>query len=531
MSVLSLLFRGILHLIYLISRMFAKEQPTEQIFSKRRIKKIAIVGCGPSGMSALKNFLQDQKQHQYDRVVAFEKSPRFGGVWNLSKESPMYESLHTNTSRQMMTFSDFPLKNTIADYPSYEQIHDYLNAYGDHFKLRPYVQFETTVTRVQKVENKIHNDRPLVQWNVTTVHNNKETTELFDAVLISNGHYNIPRFPKEYVELSQTYKKGKVVHSKDYKNNDMFKDKVVVVVGLAASGSEICARIATAAKTTYASCRENTIVVPKYAWGKPTDQIGRRRCVKKLPILLQKIIELILVASQTVRGQAFRQVNKKLPKNVTPGISTECGQMIGDGRIHITLPMASFNKDTITFPVYGQEEPLVISPDYVVLCTGYDLEFSFFDPKQNILDIDPAIRRVMPLYKQIFHIKYPNLAFAGLPLRVEPILASETQVRYIDAVWSGEVGLPSEEGMNQDNTNRENYLKKNGIQLRFWHVVDHLTYVDDLARHGKFYAHSCKWSNSDMFVPLVFWPASPFQYRIDGRGSMPSARTGILTNW
>jgi cation diffusion facilitator CzcD-associated flavoprotein CzcO len=47
--------------------------------------------------------------------------------------------------------------------------------------------------------------------------------------------------------------KGTIVHSHDYRVPDPFKDKVVVCLGGAASGQDICLDIATQAKQVHYS--------------------------------------------------------------------------------------------------------------------------------------------------------------------------------------------------------------------------------------------------------------------------------------
>ena len=42
------------------------------------IKRIAIVGAGPSGLTALKTFIQEGA---FDEVRAFERRDEVGGVW------------------------------------------------------------------------------------------------------------------------------------------------------------------------------------------------------------------------------------------------------------------------------------------------------------------------------------------------------------------------------------------------------------------------------------------------------------------
>lgn len=94
---------------------------------QKKIKTIAIIGGGASGLSALKTFLYEKKSQQYDHVVLFEKSSCIGtrnhifvlnltgGTWkNDNTDTLMYDNITANTNRFIMSFSDFPMP---SDYP------------------------------------------------------------------------------------------------------------------------------------------------------------------------------------------------------------------------------------------------------------------------------------------------------------------------------------------------------------------------------------------------------------------------------
>jgi cation diffusion facilitator CzcD-associated flavoprotein CzcO len=83
--------------------------------------------------------------------------------------------------------------------------------------------------------------------------------------------------------------------------------------------------------------------------------------------------------------------------------------------------------------------------DAIVYCTGYLYAYPF------LKSLDPPIvttgRRVIGLYKQLFHISHPTLAFIGLSQRVIPFPLSEGQAAVIAKVWSNKLALPEESDM------------------------------------------------------------------------------------
>src|ERR671916_936604 len=107
----------------------------------------AIIGAGSSGIAAAKAL--QQRGIDFD---CFEASDRVGGNWvfgNRNGMSAAYRSLHINTSRGRMEYSDFPMPASYPDFPHHTHIAAYFDSYVDHFRLRDRITFETTVIRAQ----------------------------------------------------------------------------------------------------------------------------------------------------------------------------------------------------------------------------------------------------------------------------------------------------------------------------------------------------------------------------------------------
>jgi cation diffusion facilitator CzcD-associated flavoprotein CzcO len=66
--------------------------------------RVAVIGAGPSGLVASKHALDAG----FD-VTVFEASDALGGQWQTTAaHSGVWAGMHTNTSRPMTAFSDFP---------------------------------------------------------------------------------------------------------------------------------------------------------------------------------------------------------------------------------------------------------------------------------------------------------------------------------------------------------------------------------------------------------------------------------------
>lgn len=121
--------------------------------------------------------------------------------------------------------------------------------------------------------------------------------------------------------------------------------------------------------------------------------------------------------------------------------------------------------------------------DAVLFCTGYFYSFPFLS------SISPKListgDRVQNLYKHLFYIPDPTLAFVGLPSKIIPFRTLEGQAAVIARVWSGRLRLPSKLEMCQWE---ENIIAERGIGKSF-HV---LPFPRDFEYHNEMVA----WASS-----------------------------------
>lgn len=70
--------------------------------------------------------------------------------------------------------------------------------------------------------------------------------------------------------------------------------------------------------------------------------------------------------------------------------------------------------------------------DVIIFCTGYDYHFPFIhQDTSNLKGLSTDQRRVSPLYKELWHAQYPNLAFVGVQHSVVPFPYFELQMEAI----------------------------------------------------------------------------------------------------
>ncbi|KAG6861382.1 hypothetical protein C0995_000788 [Termitomyces sp. Mi166 len=215
-------------------------------------KAICVIGAGPAGLAALKIILDSSQYRSGEwNPVVFEARDKLGGVWYPASpageppESSIYDSLTTNVPHPGMAYTSYPFPPSTALFPDAKVVLQYLNDYTDHFHLRSYIQFNTTVKAV------LWNGS---RWEVTTSAN---AVLSFDLVMVCNGHYRIPRYP-DTPGIAQWLSCGRASHSAAYRHPYNMGDTVLVVGG-GPSGQDISAEMCTAARTVIHSATGATI--------------------------------------------------------------------------------------------------------------------------------------------------------------------------------------------------------------------------------------------------------------------------------
>ena len=225
-----------------------------------RLPKTCIIGAGSSGIAAAK--VLTEYGIPFD---CFEASDRVGGNWvfkNKNEMSSAYRSLHINTSRDKMAYSDFPLPREFPDYPHHAQIATYFDAYVEHFGFREHIFFNTGVKRVEQTTDGL--------WKIALESGEQR---LYDALIVANGHHWDPRWPEP--AFPGTFD-GKQFHSHHYIDPTEPVDcagKNVLVVGFGNSALDIACELGRkgVARNVFLSQRRGYWVVPKYTAGEVLD--------------------------------------------------------------------------------------------------------------------------------------------------------------------------------------------------------------------------------------------------------------------
>lgn len=388
-------------------------------------RKACIIGAGSSGIAAAKTLRE--RGIPYD---CFEIGSGIGGMWRYNNDngrSSAYKSLHINTSRDTMAYSDFPLPRDWVPFPDHEHVLKYFESYVDHFGFRDTITFRTTVEKVEPVGNG--------DWDVTVVGpDGQPRKNRYGAVLVANGHHWNPRtvtYPGEF--------HGQQMHSHDYRTPDMLIGKRVLVVGFGNSSCDIACESSRTAEATFFSVRRGAHVIPKYMFGWAMDTILPKFVWRLLP--WWAIRPIFAFGLRLARGEMSWYGLPQPEHGVLqehPTISADLFNVIGHGNLGIKPNVQELCGDSVKF-VDGSVEKI----DVIVWCTGYNISFPFLESQI----IDPLNNEVS-LYQQVVHPDQPGLYFIGLVQPWGAIMPlAEAQAKWVADVLTGQSGLPPRDEM------------------------------------------------------------------------------------
>ncbi|KAL6349005.1 hypothetical protein AAG906_033661 [Vitis piasezkii] len=236
--------------------------PSISLFKSR---DVAVIGAGAAGLVAAREL-----RREGHKVVVFERERQVGGTWVYTPtvetdplgsdpsrhivHSSLYASLRTNLPREVMGFLDYPFVSTGEPhrdprrFPGHREVSLYLKDFAVGFGLNELIRFETEVVYAGLVEDE--------KWRVKSRSGNDaaiDVEEIFDAVVVCNGHYTEPRLAE--IPGIDAWP-GKHMHSHNYRIPEPFRDQVCCSFDRgAASAVDISMDIAQVAKAVHIASR------------------------------------------------------------------------------------------------------------------------------------------------------------------------------------------------------------------------------------------------------------------------------------
>lgn len=355
------------------------------------VKRVCVIGAGPSGLAAAKNAVQAGLQ-----VTVFECNDRVGGNWvfnSATGHSSVYENTHIISSKALSEYEDFPMPPEYPDYPRHDQIQAYFERYARHFGVMPKIRFRHRVDAAEPIAGG--------GWRIRfTDAEGAGHTQDFDVLMVANGHHWSPKFPEYEGSFS-----GVFMHSHDFKGiDDSWRGQSVLVIGAGNSACDIAVESARLAGKVCLSMRSPQWFVPKFMFGTPSDVTGAR-----LDFLPRRVKQWLMTAMLRMSQGSYEKyglpVNSKPVLSHHPTLNSDLLDFIRHGRIIPKPAIRRLDGDFVEF-ADGSRERF----DRICACTGFWIRFPFFDPSL----IDFAHLERVPLYRKMMHAEHPDLYFIGL---------------------------------------------------------------------------------------------------------------------
>lgn len=458
--------------------------------------KLAIIGAGPSGLAsgvaAIKEGLAP---------TLFEMSYRLGGVWGPDKRSiddasTAWPGMRVNISRHTGTFADFSWPKEASDFPTTQEVYDYLCHYAQHHKLERSIRFNSPIIQI------IPKDKHwLVRWQTDREQTQEES---FDSVLICTSKFSHPFIPP-FQGLEKL--KDNWLHSAKYRGPEPFNDKKVLVVGGSLSGTSIAEELAKITSVTHL-IRKERWMIKRYRSSDPKNN-G--------PLLPRDLLKSYASAQEVLSNEEHyqRMLEHCAEQNECPEwrmhphspvdfvIAEEYLHWVRIGKLKpVRGHIKHFNKTSLMLET-GER----LDFDVVIFCTGYQRNLSF---------LPDALRLKSPLYEDTFPTDFKGIAFIGMypGARGAVFPLAELQAELACAVFSGRYTLPSTEQM----------LKE---------IAETPTHRDEVQFTLSLAERLGIAPNPDSFPPgirrlLIHGAYTPARFRLTGKHSNPAMALDLI---
>lgn len=417
---------------------------------------VCIIGAGSSGVASAKALLE--KGVAFD---CYEIGSKLGGMWRYENDNGMssaYRSLHVDTSRQNLGYSDFPIPDHYPDFLAHQEVLEYLESYADHFGVTSHVQFNTKVEDVTPM--------PDGTWKVRLGNGDEK---IYRAVIVANGHLWDPRWAEFEGEFN-----GEVIHSHHYRSSERFKDKKVLIVGIGNSAVDIAVDVCKAAEKTLLSTRRSAWVMPKYLFGYPIDRVSAF-IAKRFKLSTRLTRTLVQRLAYLVTGDQ-RRFGIPRPKHEIwrehTTLSQELLPYCGHGWIRIKPNISRLDGEHVVF-----EDNTRAPVDVIIQATGYHTTFPFLKP--DVFEIRDG---QVSLYRRMLPLDRPGLYMLGLVQPIGPTIPLvEIQARWLASVLCGETALPQQDVMAKEVAKHRDDIEKTYVgSARYILEVDFRTYSKKL---------------------------------------------------
>ena len=333
--------------------------------------RIAVIGAGPSGLSAGRELLEQG----FSQFAIFEKAAGVGGTWHLHS----YPGLACDVKAAAYTFPGEANPDWTHSFAERNEIEAYLQRCTTEFGLDPHLRLNTRIVSARYQENGT--------WKITT--DSGEEFD-FDVVINAMGNQHTPLYPDL---VGQDSFEGDSWHSTEWNHDVPLEGKRICVVGSAAAAVQIVPEIAKLAEHLYVLQRTPNWVLPRGR--KPYSRLSRallrvdslrklhRALHCKIVNLSSGAFELGHKTQERVEAMGLKHIEKAiadpaLREQVTPNSRFGCKRpLLSDWfypalqRDNVTLiPAAAKNVHERGITTDDGRE---LDVDVIIYCTGYKI--------------------------------------------------------------------------------------------------------------------------------------------------------------
>lgn len=430
--------------------------------------KVAIIGAGFAGLSSAK--VMTQFGHD---VIVFEKSPDVGGVWSATRR---YPTLRTQNNKDTYCFTDYPMPSSYPEWPSGEQVQQYLENFCQHFNLNDKIHLQHEVLSTEQTGE--DGWRVSVRNNITGETADHEV----DWLIVANGIFSEPFIPPYEGREEFEAAGGRICATSEFHDLDEVRGKHALVVGYGKSSCDVAAAVGDVALSTKVIARNLIWKMPRkilnvlnykylmltrmgeglfpYIESRGFEKFlhgagsgvrdGMIKSLQSISVKQLKLAKLGLVpdgtfdriARSTVSlstDRLFEQVEEGLTEVVRDCAIVRLGQengqpvaVLGDGR---TVPA-----DVIICGTGFQQ---------VVPFLSEELQNKITDEEGNFM-----------LYRQILPLTVPNLSFCGYNSSFYSPLSAEVASLWTVAYLMGDITLPPLEERRSHVQKRLRWMKE-----------------------------------------------------------------------
>ncbi|KAI5066455.1 hypothetical protein GOP47_0019079 [Adiantum capillus-veneris] len=315
-----------------------------------------IIGAGPSGLAVAACL----RMFKIPSLI-LEREDCIASLWKYNT----YDRIHLHIPKQ---YCDLPFRPIPKHYPTYlsgAQFLDYLNDYASWFNIKP--RFNERVMSAKF-------DERSQLWRVLTMGTSKANREEVREYV---GHWLIVASGENAEEVKPNIEnihnfKGKICHSRSYKNGRDYAGKKVCVVGCGNSGMEIALDLLKSNAIPSIVVRNKVHVLPQEILGKATFAVIQG-LLRIAPLWLADRILLFCAwckwkntAKWGLPRPKEGPIAYKIHTRRTPvlDIGTLC--LVKDGSIEVHPAIESFTSHGANFCDGHYKEY-----DAIILATGY----------------------------------------------------------------------------------------------------------------------------------------------------------------